>query len=139
MNAEYLDKLQREAFNLKSRMLDSEQKSQTAKTRDFKYHIKDFRKLFEDFGKFFYLKEVNLKHPKKPKGRAASVGFANDEEESNIDALDKHVAFIPDLTFESIQVMIDLLNEKGLNIINQNYLAIFRFFHHIKYDHYKPK
>ena len=55
MNAEYLDKLQREAFNLKSRMLDSEQKSQTAKTRDFKYHIKDFRKLFEDFGKFFYL------------------------------------------------------------------------------------
>ena len=137
MSADNLDKLQREAYNLKTRMTESDQRSQMAKTRDFKYHIKDFRKIIEDFGRFFYLKESSSKH-KKPKARAQSVG-TNEEEESNIDTLDKYGAFVPDLTFDAIQVLIELFNEKGLNIVNNNYLAIFRFFHHVKYDHYKPK
>jgi len=119
-------------------MAESDQRSQTAKTRDFKYYVKDFRRIIEDFGKFFYLKE-STKHSKKPKGRAQSVGLTNEEEESNIDILDRYASFVPDLTFDSIQVLIELFNERGLNIVNQNYLAIFRFLHHIKYDHYKPK
>lgn len=134
-----MDKLQRESYNLKTRMQESDQRSQLAKTRDFKYHARDFKKLVEDFGKFFYQKEIIVKHTKKPKGRAQSVGFGNEEEESNIDILDKYSSFLPDLNFESVQVLIELFNEKGLNIVNNNYLTIFRFYHHIKYDHYKPK
>ena len=120
-------------------MTDSDLKSPAAKVRDFKYHIKDFKKLIEDFGKYFSQKEINLRHVKKPKTRTQSVGFGNEEEEDNFDVLDKYASFIPELNFENIKVIIELFNEKGLNIINQNFLAIFRFFHHIKYDHYKLK
>lgn len=119
-------------------MIESDGKSQIVKTRDYKYHVKDFKKLIEEFGRYFNQKEANIKHSKKMKGgRAQSVGFGVEEEENTIDILDKYSALIPDLTLDSIQVMISIFNEKGLNIINHNYLAIFRYFHHIKYDHYR--
>lgn len=120
-------------------MMESDSKSQVAKTRDYKYHVKDFKKLIEDFGKYFYQKENVTRHTKKPKGRAQSVGFGNDDEEISIDVLEKYAAFLPDLTLDNIQIIISIFNEKGLNIINHNFLAIFRYFHHIKYDHFKSK
>jgi len=47
-------------------MQDSDKKSPQAKERDYKYHKKNFRKIINKFGSYFFLQEErkgSRKHP----------------------------------------------------------------------------
>lgn len=49
------------------------------------------------------------------------------------DLLDKYVAFVPELSHESIDFMSNLFNEMGALTCDHNYLVILRYFHKQKY------
>ena len=135
---ETIDKLQKDVLNLKSRMTESDTKPLAMKNRDFKYDVQDFKKIFEDIAKLFFLKDNSLKHQNNKK-KKTTFNVANDEEEIYIDTLDKYAGFIPELNTQNISTFIDFLSEKGMNIVNHNFLVIFRYLHHVKYDHFKIK
>ena len=63
----------------------------------------------------------------------------NLEEEFNFDVLGGFVEMLPELNASSIGMMIEMLGEKGVCVVNFNWNAVFRFLHHVKYDHYKTK
>ena len=59
--------------------------------------------------------------------------YPEDQEVQDLDILDKYNPFIPDLGHENIDIVISLLNDIGVYAINNNFLAIFRYFHNTKY------
>lgn len=63
----------------------------------------------------------------------------NLEEEFNLDVLGGFLGVLPELNASSIGIMIEMLGEKGICAVNFNLNAVFRFLHHVKYDHYKTK
>lgn len=63
-------------------------------------------------------------------------GHSNTEQPSFEDLLlwlDKYEVFLPQLSMEAIDVIINMLSPIGNNLINHNYLALFRYFHSLKY------
>lgn len=115
-------------------MQESDKKQAAAKERDYKYHKKNFRKLIEDYGAYFFLKDDSLAQQEHNRSSSSSVSrnvqFGRDVEGEETDNLGKFESFIPELTHESIQIFIDLFNFVGLKCVNFNILAIFRYFHH---------
>lgn len=123
-----LSQLLQEAYDLKNRMEASDKRSEEAKERDYKHHRFDFQTLITKFGIKFKEKDTSSKDQSK----IANTSTA----EAEIDPaefLDKYLVFVPDLTKESINVIIGLFDGIGLNTVNFNYLALFRNFHKMKY------
>lgn len=54
-------------------------------------------------------------------------------EQVEIDLLDKYGAFVPELTHDNVDLIINLFNEVGVQERNNNYLVILRYFHKNKY------
>ena len=96
--------------------------SEEVKKRDYKYHKEEYKRLLEEFGKNFTLKNEDYVSKKKD---------IEQEEEASI--LGKYLEFVPDLTHENLDLFTNIFSNGGLLSAHQNYLAIFRFFHYMKY------
>ena len=124
-----LSQLLQEAFDLKNRMEASDKLSAEAKARDYRHHRYDFECLITKFGQKFKEKES-----KSAKDLSRSSMSSNPELEGDpLEFLDKYQVIVPDLTKESINVLIGLFDGIGLSTTNFNYLALFRYFHKMKY------
>ncbi|EAR94374.2 hypothetical protein TTHERM_00049190 (macronuclear) [Tetrahymena thermophila SB210] len=127
-----LDNLFQRSLDLKTNMTESDKKSQAAKERDYKSHKKNFRKLIEDFGSYFFQKDDSTSDYSHQQLQR-NVSFKESEGEET-DYLGKYEVLVPELTHDSIKIFIDLFNFIGLDCQNQNVLGIFRYFHHQKYQ-----
>jgi len=54
MSESEVDNLLQRSLDLKTNMQESDKKQAAAKERDYKYHKKNFRKLIEDYGAYFF-------------------------------------------------------------------------------------
>lgn len=124
-----LSQLLQEAFDLKNRMEASDKLSEEAKKRDYRHHRFDFETLITKFGQKFREKDTkNAKDVSK-----SSISSNPELDVDPIEFLDKYQVIVPDLTKENINVLIGLFDGIGLSTTNFNYLALFRYFHKMKY------
>jgi hypothetical protein len=113
----------------------SDKASKDARDRDYKFHREKFGLIIAKFAQKFAEKDES-KHDKLNTSSSsispsAAAAAANDEDPMSV--LGKHIAFIPDLTIDTIYILIRFLGSIGLTIENQNYLALLRHFHKMKY------
>jgi len=106
----------------------SDKLSPDAKSRDYKYHREAFIDLVAKLAHKFAEKESSKTNSE---GSSAST-IAKEEEDIRL-ILDKHIIFIPELTMANISLLITMFGLTGLSEINQNYLALLRYFHKLKY------
>lgn len=107
----------------------SDKLSEEAKKRDYRHHRFDFESLITKFGQKF--KERESKSGKDL--NRSSMSSNSEAEVDPIEFLDKYQVIVPDLTKENINVLIGVFDGIGLTTTNFNYLALFRYFHKMKY------
>jgi hypothetical protein len=116
-------------------MEQTDKRSEAVKERDYKKYRLDFQAIIEEFGKFFTIKEAKATNKKK------TVNFQGDaSKDVQPNVLDAYAAFIPELShldtkkaFDVLKIMADLFSSQGLKVEDHNFLAIFRYFHQLKY------
>ena len=97
-------------------MLESDEKSQSVKERDYKIYRKEFQEIIKKYGLIFHQKH-----------------FKENLDDLNVDVYNKFINFIPELNEEHINFMINIYGNIGIKATNHNFLAIFRYFHYAKY------
>jgi len=116
-----------QAMTLKQKIRVSSEKSAAVKERDFKYHQQELVVLLECFGKIFADKA-------DPYAQKAKKKHVFEDEVDMVDVFGSSINFLPETSEKTIDIIIDIFNNKGVWVENNDMLIVFRNFHQLRYS-----
>ncbi|KRW99762.1 hypothetical protein PPERSA_07839 [Pseudocohnilembus persalinus] len=120
------DEQLQKCLDLRTKMIETDQHSQAIKDRDYANYKKIFLEIIETFGKFFQLSDLpSRKKHNEENNQQQNINKPNilvqnviQEEEEESEVLQKYIAFVPELNYETIDIFIRIYGQKGLSTIN---------------------
>lgn len=131
MKSEVINQIYTESLNLKIKMHESDNMSESVKERDYGLYQIQLNGILEKIGNHFLQKEniqkrINFNFD-------SNKYFKQSNENMAQIVLEKNKSYIPKATVQNVDSIIDLLGSKGLNTQNNNLLVVMRAFHYQKY------